>query len=116
MPVRNAATRAGEASFAAASGGAVPSVFAIAASCFLYKLQRPGIDLAAGSSRQFDRMRDAVLDAVARQRGPQEVVEVVLGHDIGVIAGRADHQHELAARFERSGSPCQFRYRRTLDV
>ena len=61
-------------------------------------------------------MRHAVLDAVARKRRTQQVVEIVLRHDIGIRARRADHEHELASGFQRVGGFRQLRDRGALDV
>src|SRR5437899_2952178 len=80
-PGRKAATRSGAASFAPARGGDVPSVFAMVASGLFRELQRAGIDLAARPPRKLDGVRHAVLDAVARQRRTQQIVEIVLRHD-----------------------------------
>src|ERR1700694_5629381 len=74
-PVRNAATRAGEASFASLSGGKTPSFFAIGILGanilvsflvgFLGEFKRTGIDFATRPAGHFDRMRNRILDAVA---------------------------------------------------
>ena len=61
-------------------------------------------------------MRHAVLDAVARKRGAQQVVEIVLRHDPFIGARRADHEDELAAGFQLIGGLRQLRDRRTRDV
>ena len=79
------------------------------ASGFFRELQRAGVDLAARPPGKFDRMRHAVLDAVARKRRAQQVVEVVLRHDLRIGARRADHEHELAAGFQRIGGLRQLR-------
>src|SRR4029078_12331794 len=102
-PVRKAATRSGAASFTTASRGVVRSVFAMLAPDFSGELQRAGVDLAARPPGKLDRIRHAVLDAVARKRGAQEVVEIVLRHAPFIAARRADHEHELAAGFQRIG-------------
>src|SRR6478735_11788011 len=91
-PVRNAATRSGEAIFSEAGfleGPAAPSVFAIVRSGldFFRQLERAGIDLAARPPRQFDGMGHRILDAVARKLRPQEVVEIGLGHHKRIGAG-----------------------------
>src|ERR1700750_1076445 len=89
-PVRNAATRSGEAF----------SVFAMRAPAFLGERQRTGIDLAARPAGNLDRMRHRVLDAVLLERGSKDIVEFVLRHPLGAGRRRADHKDELAARFE----------------
>src|SRR4029453_7484967 len=115
-PVRKAATRAGAAILADASGGVAPSVFAMLASGFFCELQRTGIDFAARPPRKFDSMRHAVLDAVARKRRSQKVVEIVLRHDPFIGARRTDHEDELATGFQLICGFRQLRDRRTRDI
>src|SRR4051794_21177949 len=101
MPVRNAATRSGEAIFG--SDGVAPSVFAIAAPDIFCELESAGIDLAARSPRQFERVGDGILDAVRGQLRAQELVERLRRHHVSIGRGRSDHQHEFAAGLQ-SGS------------
>src|ERR1700722_1043905 len=68
MPVRKASTRAGEAGLATGL-----SVLVMVPGEF----ERAGINLAAWPPRNFDRMCNSVLDAVARQPVAQEDVDLV---------------------------------------
>jgi hypothetical protein len=65
------------------------------------EFKRAGIDLAARPARQFDRVRHRILDAVVRKLTAQQIVQIIVRHDLRARRGRADHQHEFAARLQR---------------
>src|SRR3954467_11033958 len=98
MPVRNAATRSGEAAFG--SAGVAPSVFAITAPQVFRKLERAGIDPAARTPGELDRMRHGILDALRGQLLSEETRGAGPGPPLGVTCPRADHQHEFPARHQ----------------
>src|SRR6202035_750385 len=97
MPVWNAATRSGEGSF-----GGARSVFAIALH-FFRNLERAGVDLAARPARQFARQGDCIFHAVISELFAQEIVERIIRECLRIRWRWADHEHELATRFQRLG-------------
>src|SRR5262249_52903659 len=101
MPVWNAATRSGEASF-----GGARSDFAIAAH-FLRQLERAGIDLAAWPARQRDGVGDRVFYAVISELIAQEIVERLIRDCLRIRCRRADDKHELAACLKRFRLACE---------
>src|SRR3954451_11367332 len=80
-PVRNAATRAGEAIFAAGLAGEVSSVFAMPVPDLFCQLERAAIHGAARPAGQFDRKRNRILDTVALKRRSQQIIQVAFRHD-----------------------------------
>src|SRR5215469_107503 len=74
----------------------------------LGKLERAGIDLAAWPPRELDCMCDGILDTVMAELLAQQIVQRRGGQDLGIVRGRADHQHEFAAGLERVGTRGQF--------
>ena len=71
----------GRGDLADASGGVAPSVFAIAASDFFRRAPARGHRPRGAAGRTVRPHAPRVLDAVARQRRTQQIVEVVLRHD-----------------------------------
>src|SRR5215218_6585149 len=97
MPVWKAATRSGAAILSADLSGGTSSVFAIAVPCMIVpgKLERAGIDFAARPAGHLDGMGDCILYAALLERRSQQLVEIVLRHDVCARRRGADHQHEF---------------------